>query len=89
MLLARDAKKIAKMIEAEQRIRDEAVAAGVKVKITKPPIDQQKLRVERMIQEVKEQQRRELLAWKQEQDDKKALQNKIKMAKVRKAKRKK
>ena len=88
MRLAKEVATLRKQEEAARRIKEEAAAAGIKVKITIPTLDPFKLREKLRKEEAREQDLRQNRQRLQEAEDKKKLQNRIKMAKLR-AKRKK
>ena len=78
-----------KQIEAAQEIEATAQRIGLRAKVIIPPLNLEKLRQERLAREAQEQINRDRRKKMQQIEDEKALQMKIKMAKVRAAKQNK
>ena len=83
MLAAKEQAQLRTKQEAEDEIRARAAEAGIKVKITSPIVNHEKLQQQKREQEVLDAVRQERQAIAQKIEDEKALQMKIKMAKLR------
>ena len=75
--------------QAERELNELAKKAGVKIKVTRPNVNMDKIKQEWELQDEKERARRLQKAVEQQMEDEKKLANKIKMAKVRAARKKK